>query len=84
MMFTAITAAADKAIAKDIEALKKLNQGDYGIASRTKDNSKWIVAYNRDSGPPRYGLWNRPYFLVREERNAPLPEAEKQPEGVGP
>ncbi|MDP7573556.1 MAG: S9 family peptidase [Phycisphaerales bacterium] len=50
----------DEVIAKDIEALKKLDQGDFGIASRTKDNSKWIVAYNRDNGPPRYWLWDRP------------------------
>ncbi|MCH2140615.1 MAG: S9 family peptidase [Phycisphaerales bacterium] len=46
-------------IVGDIEALKKLDQGDFGITSRTKDNRTWIVAYNRDNGPPRYWLWDR-------------------------
>ncbi|MDP6987377.1 MAG: S9 family peptidase [Phycisphaerales bacterium] len=50
----------DESIAKDIEALKTLDQGSFGIGSRTKDNTKWIVAYNRDNGPPRYWLWDRP------------------------
>lgn len=47
------------AIAPDITALGKLDQGDFSIGSRTKDNTKWIVAYNRDNGPPRYWLWDR-------------------------
>jgi len=46
-------------IAADIEALKALDQGDFGITSRTRDNRTWIVAYNRDNGPPRYWLWDR-------------------------
>ncbi|MDP6986508.1 MAG: prolyl oligopeptidase family serine peptidase, partial [Phycisphaerales bacterium] len=50
----------DESIAKDIEGLKALDQGSFGISSRTKDNTKWIVAYNRDNGPPRYWLWDRP------------------------
>ncbi|MDG1837828.1 MAG: alpha/beta fold hydrolase [Phycisphaerales bacterium] len=49
----------DSALAADIEALQKLDQGDFNISSRTKDNRTWIVAYNRDNGPPRYWLWDR-------------------------
>ncbi|MDP7029164.1 MAG: S9 family peptidase [Phycisphaerales bacterium] len=47
------------AIAADVEALKALDQGDFGVTSRTKDNRTWIVAYNRDNGPPRYWMWDR-------------------------
>ena len=46
-------------IAGDIAALKQLDQGDFGITSRTRDNRTWIVAYNRDNGPPRYWVWDR-------------------------
>jgi dipeptidyl aminopeptidase/acylaminoacyl peptidase len=46
-------------IAADVEALKALDQGDFGITGRTKDNRTWIVAYNRDNGPPRYWMWDR-------------------------
>ena len=49
----------DESIAPDIAALKKLDQGDFNISSRSKDNTKWIVAYNGDTGPPRYWLWDR-------------------------
>jgi dipeptidyl aminopeptidase/acylaminoacyl peptidase len=48
-----------EAIAPDIAAIGKLDQGDFSIGSRNKDNTKWIVAYNRDNGPPRYWLWDR-------------------------
>lgn len=50
----------DESIAADIAALQKLDQGDFGVSSRSKDNTKWIVAYNRDNGPPRFWLWDRP------------------------
>ena len=50
----------NESIAQDIEGLKKLDQGEFSIGSRTRANDKWVVAYNRDNGPPRYWLWDRP------------------------
>jgi len=49
----------DQSIAPDIAALKKLDQGDFSVSSRTANNRTWVVAYNRDNGPPRYWLWDR-------------------------
>jgi dipeptidyl aminopeptidase/acylaminoacyl peptidase len=49
----------DESLAPDIDGLKKLDQGDFSITDRTRDNRTWVVAYNRDSGPPRYWLWDR-------------------------
>jgi len=49
----------DKSIEGDIEALRKVADGDFNITSRTLDDSKWIVAYVMDNGPVRYYSYDR-------------------------
>ncbi|MDT8323376.1 MAG: S9 family peptidase [Bacteroidota bacterium] len=49
----------DDAIAKDIEYLESVVDGDISVTSRTRDDSKWTVAYTKDNGPVRYYLYDR-------------------------
>jgi len=50
----------DKSIEADFAALKQVADGDFQIASRTHDDSKWIVSYMMDDGPVRFYLYDRP------------------------
>ncbi len=50
----------DKSIEADFAALKQVTDGDFQIASRTYDDSKWIVSYVMDDGPVRFYLYDRP------------------------
>ncbi len=47
------------AIAKEFDALKKLDAGDFDVTSRSRDDSKWVVLYRQDVGPARWWLWDR-------------------------
>jgi dipeptidyl aminopeptidase/acylaminoacyl peptidase len=49
----------DESIRPDFEALRKAEDGDFGVASRANDDSLWIVAYVRDVGSTRYYLYSR-------------------------
>jgi dipeptidyl aminopeptidase/acylaminoacyl peptidase len=49
----------DKTVAADFEALKKVTDGDPEIASRTLDDSKWLVVYVVDNGPVRCYAYDR-------------------------
>ncbi|MBM4112426.1 MAG: S9 family peptidase [Phycisphaerae bacterium] len=49
----------DPAIAKEFDALKKLDAGDFDVVDRTNDDSKWVVLYRQDVGPARWWLWDR-------------------------
>jgi dipeptidyl aminopeptidase/acylaminoacyl peptidase len=49
----------DEAIAKDIEFLKKFQDGEFIVTSRTLDDSKWTVAYILDDGPVKFYLYDR-------------------------
>jgi dipeptidyl aminopeptidase/acylaminoacyl peptidase len=68
----------DKAIAKDLAALAKLDGGEPRVASRTLDDKTWIVATTSEQRPGRYYVWDRAkqkatfLFSVR-------PELEQQP-----
>jgi dipeptidyl aminopeptidase/acylaminoacyl peptidase len=44
----------DPAIAPDIEFLKKFQDGDFIVTSRTQDDSQWTVAYTTDNGPVKF------------------------------
>ncbi len=47
---------------EEITYLENANEGDLRIISRTRDDSKWLVAYMRDNGPVPY------YTFTRETR----------------
>jgi len=49
----------DPAVETDFATLKKVADGEITIASRTLDDSKWIVAFLMDNGPVRYYLYDR-------------------------
>lgn len=49
----------DNSIQKDIEILKKLESGIFGVISTSLDFSKWVVAYKSDTSMPHYYLYDR-------------------------
>jgi len=48
----------DQAVKKDFDTVAALDHGDPHIVSQTLDNSKWIVAFEKDNGPLNYWLYN--------------------------
>jgi dipeptidyl aminopeptidase/acylaminoacyl peptidase len=50
----------DPAIGEDLTYLRSVTDGEVEIASRTSDDSRWIVAYLKDNGPVRVYLYDRP------------------------
>lgn len=44
----------DPAVAPDIEFLKKFQDGEFLVTSRTLDDSQWTVAYILDNGPVKF------------------------------
>ncbi len=46
-------------MAKDLEALRAVDDGEITIASTTLDHAKWIVAFMDDHKPGRYYLYDR-------------------------
>ena len=51
--------ALNSSISKDLEYLGTLENGDLEFQCATVDDSKWLVGYNRDTGPRRYYLYDR-------------------------
>ena len=54
----------DPTVARDLEYLGTVADGDLTVISRTLDDKRWIVAYLLDDGPVRY------YRYDREENEA--------------
>lgn len=49
----------DESVKPDFEKLGKAQPGSFSIVSRTLDDKRWVVAYNLDTGPVTYHLWDR-------------------------
>lgn len=49
----------DPAVAGDLAYLRTVADGEFGISSRSLDDSVWTVAYTVDTGPVRYYLYDR-------------------------
>ena len=49
----------DTSIKDDFNAIAKVHHGDFSITSKTNDNSKWIIAFDQDTDPVSYYLYNR-------------------------
>ena len=49
----------DPTLKDDFAKLAKESPGDVDVVSRTLDDRRWIVAYNVDTGPVRYYLYDR-------------------------
>ncbi len=51
--------ALDPAIARDIDYLHNVEQGDMMVVSRSLDDKQWIVAFSADNSPSRYYRYDR-------------------------
>jgi dipeptidyl aminopeptidase/acylaminoacyl peptidase len=49
----------DDAIRGDVEALQRLHAGELMITDRNDDDTTWLVAFDGDSGPMKYYIWDR-------------------------
>jgi dipeptidyl aminopeptidase/acylaminoacyl peptidase len=49
----------DPAIEQDIDFLKKMEDGDMSVVSRSLDDKIWIVVFTKDNGPARYYRYDR-------------------------
>jgi dipeptidyl aminopeptidase/acylaminoacyl peptidase len=49
----------DRSIEEDVEAIKRLNSGDFAIYNRTSDDGTWLVGFTQDSEPFSYYAFNR-------------------------
>lgn len=49
----------DTDVKADFDVLRKVADGDVTVASRTRDDRQWIVAFLMDNGPVRYYLYDR-------------------------
>jgi dipeptidyl aminopeptidase/acylaminoacyl peptidase len=49
----------DPAIVQDIDFLKRAEDGDMSVVSRSLDDRIWVVVFTRDNGPARYYRYNR-------------------------
>ncbi|MBA4065998.1 MAG: S9 family peptidase [Isosphaera sp.] len=52
--------ALDESVKADLDALAKVRRGDFGVSSKTDDDTKWVVGYTADDGPVAYYLYDRP------------------------
>jgi dipeptidyl aminopeptidase/acylaminoacyl peptidase len=50
----------DPAIAADFEAIAGLDDGDFRVMSRDREDRNWIVGFEAPHRPIRYFLWERP------------------------
>ena len=55
----------DKRMQADMDAFRKVDDGDPSIASRSEDDNTWIVVSTRSDGPARYYLYDRPSKTAR-------------------
>jgi dipeptidyl aminopeptidase/acylaminoacyl peptidase len=75
----------DESIRADLEYLAKVDPGELTIASRTLDDSAWLVAYLSDTGPTKFYLYTRgeqkraQFLFVNRENLVGLPLAEMHP-----
>jgi dipeptidyl aminopeptidase/acylaminoacyl peptidase len=50
----------DSSIVADLEALRRVRDGDFTIDSRSLDDRRWTVSYDVSDGPIAYYLYERP------------------------
>ena len=51
--------ALDPSIARDMDYLHNVEQGDMMVVSRSLDDKQWIVAFSADNSPSRYYRYDR-------------------------
>jgi dipeptidyl aminopeptidase/acylaminoacyl peptidase len=51
--------ALDQSLTEDLEAVRRLNPGDFELVSRTHDDRHWVIAFTQDDGPVSYYIVDR-------------------------
>lgn len=51
--------ALEPQLESDLEAIARLNPGDFDLVSRTHDDRRWIVAFTEDDRPVSYHAYDR-------------------------
>ncbi|HXV76636.1 MAG TPA: S9 family peptidase [Candidatus Polarisedimenticolaceae bacterium] len=74
----------DEAVAKDMEFLRTVTDGETEVQDRTLDDRTWIVSYELDDGPVQYYLYDRDagkadYLFSNRPALEELPLAEMHP-----
>ena len=55
----------DEDLERDYQFLKSTNpNAEIGVASRSLDETKWIVTYSRSDGPTEYVVYDKPNRVV--------------------
>jgi dipeptidyl aminopeptidase/acylaminoacyl peptidase len=49
----------DPSVKGDFEGIAKLNDGDFNVVNRDKEDTTWLVGFTSDRGPIRYYAWDR-------------------------
>jgi dipeptidyl aminopeptidase/acylaminoacyl peptidase len=49
----------DPSVKRDFEGIGNLNDGDFSILNRDKEDTTWLVAFTSDRGSVRYYAWDR-------------------------
>jgi dipeptidyl aminopeptidase/acylaminoacyl peptidase len=49
----------DASVRPDFEALPRVQDGDFYVISRDREDRTWLVAFDYDRGPTRYYAWDR-------------------------
>lgn len=55
----------DPSIKEDLEQLKRVDDGDMAVVSRSLDDRVWIVVFTKDNGPARYYYYDRENKLAK-------------------
>ena len=53
------TCVLDPSIQSDIDGIRGIQQGDFGITDRDHADRTWLVSFSVDDGPDSYYLWDR-------------------------
>src|SRR5579864_1490625 len=49
----------DPSVKGDLDGIAQLNDGDFQVINRDKEDATWLVAFTSDRGPIRYYTWDR-------------------------
>lgn len=77
----------DPKIAKDLEYLRTVSEGELKVLSRSLDDRQWAVAYVLDDGPVRYYRYDRPakkatFLFTNRKALEDLPLAKMHPVAI--
>jgi len=53
------TCVLDPSIQADIDGIRSIQKGDFGITDRDHADRQWLVTFSVDDGPDSYYLWDR-------------------------